>query len=225
MFSIRYIFLVFIIFLYSNSSFSQRKQEIDYVNSYIGTAEKGEGGLALSVGPPFTMTNFSPQTCENKISRMYYVYEDTSILGFISSHQSTVWMGDYGYVSVMPETGSLKLKPKDRKLSFSHEEEIATPYYYSVKMKTDEKKIIKAEIAATERCGIFRFTFPESKNSHLVFQSINIDDEKDDDGINSKENRANKITAYIKFDKAKNQIIGYNPDRASFDIGPELKNF
>lgn len=225
MFSIRNSILPFIFFLFTSYSFSQKKQEIDYVNSYIGTAEKGEGGLALSVGPPFTMTNFSPQTCENIISRMYYVYEDTSILGFIASHQPTVWMGDYGYVSVMPEIGTLKLKPQDRKLSFSHKDEIATPYYYSVKMKTDEKKIIKAEIAATERCGIFKFTFPKSKNSHLVFQSINIDDNKDVDGINSKENRANKLTAFIKFDKTKNQIIGYNPDRASFDIGPELKNF
>ncbi|HEU4788198.1 MAG TPA: GH92 family glycosyl hydrolase, partial [Flavobacterium sp.] len=225
MFSIRNSILPFIFFLFTSYSFSQKKQEIDYVNSYIGTAEKGEGGLALSVGPPFTMTNFSPQTCENIISRMYYVYEDTSILGFIASHQPTVWMGDYGYVSVMPEIGTLKLKPEDRKLSFSHKDEIASPYYYSVKMKTEEKKIIKAEIAATERCGIFKFTFPKSKNSHLVFQSINIEDKKDEDGINSKENRANKLTAFIKFDKAKNQIIGYNPDRASFDIGPELKNF
>ena len=225
MISLRKLILLFIFFIYANSAFSQKKQEIDYVNSYVGTAEKGEGGLALSVGPPFTMTNFSPQTCENIISRMYYVYEDTSILGFIASHQPTVWMGDYGYVSVMPEIGELKLKPQERKLSFSHKDEIASPYYYSVKMKTDEKKIIKAEIAATERCGIFRFTFPESKKSHLVFQSINIDDKKDEDGINSKENRANKLTAFIKFDKVKNQIIGYNPDRASFDIGPELKNF
>ena len=205
-----------------------QKQEVDYVNSYIGTAEKGRGGLALSVGPPFTMTNFSPQTSENRISRMYYVYEDTTILGFIASHQPTVWMGDYGYVSVMPEIGSLKTLPQERKLGFKHSDEQASPYYYSVKMKANGTKSIKAEIAATERCGIFKFTFPDSKQSHLVFQALNVADNPEptwNPQLNSKSKRESQIEAYIAIDKDKNEITGYNPDRFSLNLGSELKNF
>jgi len=223
------LFLGFIIsnpFGYSQKT--TKKQEVDFVNSYIGTAAKGDGGLALSVGPPFTMTNFSPQTCENTISRMYYVYEDTTILGFIASHQPTVWMGDYGYVSVMPEINSLKTLPDHRKLSFKHSNEIVSPYYYSVKMKTENNSYIKAEIAATERCGIFQFTYPGSKESHLVFQSLNIDDSPEPSWapqLNSKENRLKSMTAFIKIDKENKEITGYNPDRHSLNLGPPLNNF
>ncbi len=206
---------------------AQKRQQIDYVNPYIATAMKGDGGLALSVGPPFTMTNFSPQTSENRINRMYYVYEDTTIHGFIASHQPTVWMGDYGYVSVMPEIGKLKSKPIDRKLAFSHEDEQVSPYYYSVKMKAETGDQIQAEIAATERCGIIQFTFPEAKEAHLVVQSINVDDVQDTSwmiGVNAIDRRA-QLKAFVQFDPIKKEITGYNPDNHCLHLGPELKNF
>ncbi len=224
------LFLLIIFFLIgyiccSAQKSNNKKQEVDFVNCYIGTAEKGEGGLALSVGPPFTMTNFSAQTCENRISRMYYVYEDTTILGFTASHQPTVWMGDYGYVSVMPEIGVLKTHPEKRKLGFKHSDEVVSPYYYSVKMKANNTNSINAEIAATERCGIFKFTFPKSNESHLVFQALNIDDDSRKPTLNSKENRLRNIEAYISINNERNEITGYNPDRHSLNLMPELKNF
>ncbi|HSU49933.1 MAG TPA: hypothetical protein VLJ41_05070, partial [Segetibacter sp.] len=117
---------------------ASQKQEVDYVNPLIGTAATGfakgldGGGTMPSVGPPFGMTNFVAQTGESKMSRMNYFYEDSSIIGFLASHQPTVWMGDYGYVSVMPQIGDLKVLPKDRALHFSHSNEISKPYYYSV---------------------------------------------------------------------------------------------
>lgn len=220
-------FATSITFCFAQSE-KKQKQEVDFVNCYIATAKKNDGGLAISVGPPFTMTNFSAQTCENKISKMYYVYEDTTILGFIASHQPTVWMGDYGYVSVMPQIGPLKTLPEQRKLAFNHSDEQVSPYYYSVKMKTNDKQSIKAEIAATERCGIFKFTFPKLNESHLVFQALNIDDTPEPvwhPTLNSKENRLKSITAYIAVNKEKNEITGYNPDRSCLNIMPELKNF
>jgi putative alpha-1,2-mannosidase len=83
-----------------------KKLEVDYVNTIIGTpfagfAEGLEGGGTLPcVGRPYAMTNFLAQTGENKMGRTSYVYEDKTIMGFLASHQPTVWMGDYGYVSV-----------------------------------------------------------------------------------------------------------------------------
>jgi putative alpha-1,2-mannosidase len=46
------------------------------------TALKGEGGTAPIVGASFAMTNFLPQTRENKMGTMAYVYDETSIMGF-----------------------------------------------------------------------------------------------------------------------------------------------
>src|SRR6187455_55495 len=78
---------------------STKKQEVDYVNTIIGTpfagfAEGLEGGGTLPcVGRPYAMTNFLAQTDENKMGRTSYVYEDKTIMGFLASHQPTVWMG------------------------------------------------------------------------------------------------------------------------------------
>ncbi len=107
---------------------AKEKAPVDHVNSLIGTAIRNQGGLAPFTGPPFAMTNFLPQTRENKMSSMAYVFDDSHIMGFMASHQPAVWMGDYGYVSVMPQTGELKVLPNDRKMVFSHENEVASPY-------------------------------------------------------------------------------------------------
>ncbi len=109
------IFVTAFLFILTNI-FAQKqvakKLEVDYVNPLIGTAATGfakgldGGGTMPSVGPPFAMTNFVAQTGEHLMSRMNYFYEDDSIIGFLASHQPTVWMGDYGYVSVRPHRQS-----------------------------------------------------------------------------------------------------------------------
>src|SRR5882762_5817696 len=118
------------VLLYSGQAQSSKgKQEVDYVNTIIGTpfagfAEGLEGGGTLpAVGRPYAMTNFLAQTGESKMGRTFYVYEDKSIMGFLASHQPTVWMGDYGYVSVMPQVDGLRLLPSDRALPFDHADE------------------------------------------------------------------------------------------------------
>jgi predicted alpha-1,2-mannosidase len=205
------------------------KLAVDYVNPLIGTPFAGfkegleGGGTMPCVGTPFAMTNFVAQTCENKMSRMMYVYEDTTILGFMATHQPTVWMGDYGYVSVMPQVGQLKVLPEERAAVFSHTDEVSTPYYYSVLLNKGKKQI-KGEIAAASRCGMFRFTFPESNESHIIIQGINLNKKRIN---NSTPNQVNVIPlqGYVKIDKERGMITGYNPDRMSAILGPELPNF
>lgn len=226
-----YIFTLTISIVMSCSAKMQNrsKQEVDYVNPLIGTAFTGfkdgleGGGTMPCVGVPFAMTNFVAQTCENKIGRMMYVYEDTTIIGFMATHQPTVWMGDYGYVSVMPQVGRLRVLPEERATAFSHANEVSTPYYYSVVLDRGEEQI-KAEIAAASRCGFFRFTFPESQESHIIIQGININAER---VKNTNNNRlsSNSKKGYVKVDKGRGMITGYNPDYMSVNIGPELPNF
>jgi predicted alpha-1,2-mannosidase len=216
------------------SCFSQKpstpKQEVDFVNPLIGTAATGfakgldGGGTMPSVGPPFAMTNFVAQTGESKMSRMNYFYEDSSIIGFLASHQPTVWMGDYGYVSVMPQTGTLRVLPKERALQFNHKEEVSTPYYYSVLLDAGKQQQIKAEMTASAHCGILEFTFPASEEAHIIIQGINLNPEIKD-WANDFEERMKTLKGYVKINAEKNEVTGYNPDRMSAQIGPALPNF
>ena len=143
---ILFLFLCF----YTSLTYSQPPKEVvDYVNPFIGTALKGEGGTVPYVGTPFAMTSFLPQTRENKMGGMAYVYDDEHIMGFLGSHQPTIWMGDYGYVSVMPQVGeTVKVLPEDRKMSFNHKDEKASPHYYSVTLTDKQKNRIFTELTA-----------------------------------------------------------------------------
>lgn len=207
-----------------------KKQEVDYVNTIIGTPFAGfkeglEGGGTLpAVGTPYAMTNFLAQTGENKMGRTAYVYEDKTIMGFLASHQPTVWMGDYGYVSVMPQVGELRLLPDERALPFNHSDEITKPYYYSVVLNTGDAQHIRGEIADASRAAIFQFTFPAAEKARIIIQGINLNPAMKDPS-NDYEERISKLKGYIKIDTVKNEITGYNPDRMSAQLGPELPNF
>jgi predicted alpha-1,2-mannosidase len=224
------ILLGFCQYLEAQTREEAHRQEVDYVNPLIGTSftgiQKGAGGGGTMpcVGTPFAMTNFVAQTSENKMGRMIYRYEDSTIIGFTATHQPTVWMGDYGYVSVMPQIGQLKVLPKERALSYSHQNETAKPYYYSTILNTNKGQKIKAEIAASGRCAIFQFTFPKTDEAHLIIQGINLD-VANGNKTNDIESRAKQLKGYVKIDKEKNEITGYNPDRMSAQLGPDLPNF
>jgi predicted alpha-1,2-mannosidase len=209
---------------------SKAKEIVDYVNPLIGSpfagfaADLQGGGTTPLVGRPFAMTNFMLQTHENKMSRMPYIYEDTTVIGFIATHQPTVWMGDYGYVSVMPEVGALKLLPKERTVYFDHKTEISKPYYYSVDLKLPNHQKLKGEIAGASRCGMFRFTFPKSDESHILVQGINLNPELND-ANNDLTHRIATLKGFVHVDVKNGEITGYNPDRQSAQLGPELPNF
>jgi len=203
----------------------ESKSLVDYVNPMVGTALKGEGGTAPFVGPPHAMTKLMPQTRENKMGTMAYVYDDTHFMGLMASHQPTVWMGDYGYVTIMPQQGEqVHTLPDDRKLVYSHSDEQATPYYYSVKMTSQEGKPLRAEVAAASRAALMRFTYGRSKHSRLVVQGINLNPALGD-WCNDYGPRIEKIKGWVRVDAERGEIVGYNPDRQSAQIGPELPNF
>src|SRR5450631_2984985 len=133
---------------------------VRWVNTFIGTGGGGVdyGGTMPFVTTPFGMTNWTAQTRQNRISVSSYAYEDSYIEGFIGTHQPAIWMGDYGYVTLMPEIGPINYAPEARRLAFTHKNEVSTPYYYSVKMGSDAAHRIVAEMTATDHAGYLRFT-------------------------------------------------------------------
>jgi predicted alpha-1,2-mannosidase len=184
---------------------------VDWVNLYIGTGsgQIGYGGTMPFVTPPFGMTDWTPQTRQNKVSGVSYKYEDTAISGFIGTHQPAIWMGDYGYVTLMPEIDDLKTSPEDRRLPFTHADEVVHPDYYSVWMNAGGSHKIRTEMTATERCAYMRFTFPANSSSTVIVEASRPG-----------------IAGFAHVDAAKEEITGYNPDRMDGNLGPmQLPNF
>jgi predicted alpha-1,2-mannosidase len=193
-----------------------RAANVDYVNPYIGTADVPNdgrteyGGTMPLVEPPFAMTSWTPQTRVNyKPGITSYNYQDTGIFGFMGTHQAAIWMGDYGYVSLMPEVDSVKTAENQRQLSFSHKDEAVSPYEYSVSMSAGSSHKIKAEITATEHCAILRFTYPKNTNASIVVEATR-----------------HGVTGETAVDAARQEITGYNPDRIDAKLTSlQLPNF
>jgi len=184
---------------------------VDSVNTFIGTGGGGVdyGGTMPFVTTPFGMTNWTAQTRQNRISVSSYAFEDTYIQGFIGTHQPAIWMGDYGYVTLMPESGSINYAPEARRQAFTHRDEVSTPYYYSVKMGADPKLKIRAEMTATDHAGYLRFTYPSAATPSVLIEATRPG-----------------IRGFVKIDAARREVVGYNPDRMDGNLGPlKLPNF
>jgi predicted alpha-1,2-mannosidase len=178
---------------------------VDWVNSYIGTGSGpvGYGRTMPIVTPPFGMTSWTPQTRQNQQPGLSYKYQDHTISGFIGTHQPALWMGDYGYVTLMPEVDSLKVTPEERKLPFTHAGETVRPDYYSVSMDAGGSRTIRTELTATTRCAYLRFTFPANDSSLILVEASRPG-----------------VAGYAHIDAAAREITGYNPDRVDSGLGP-----
>ena len=142
-----------------------------FVNLRIGTG--GHGHTYPGATVPFGMVQLSPDTFNEGWDWCSgYHYSDSSIMGFSHTHLSGTGASDMLDFLLMPGTGAVKLAPGSRekpdegyRSRFSHEDELMLPGYYSVQLKDYG---IKAELTATERVGVHRYTFPESDSSHFV---------------------------------------------------------
>lgn len=138
----------------------------DYVNPLMGTEsvfEFSHGNTYPAVALPWGMNFWSPQTGENGSGWMYS-YGDTQIRGFRQTHQPSPWINDYGTFSIMPISGELKVDHSERGASFSHENEKATPYSYSVVFDNG----VRAEMVPTLRGAVLEFEFPSGNDNYVV---------------------------------------------------------
>ncbi|MGO4518623.1 GH92 family glycosyl hydrolase [Terriglobus sp. 2YAB30_2] len=138
------------------------------VDPMIGTGPDGHTFPGAVV--PFGMVQLSPDTEIKPFKQSYkwaagYRYEDSSILGFSHTHFSGAGHSDLGDVLITPETGEVKLEPSDYRSTFQHQSETAEPGYYAVTLDTPQ---VRAELTATTRVGVHRYTFPSDKPAHLV---------------------------------------------------------
>ena len=114
---------------------------------------------------PFGMVQLSPDNGLPGWDRISgYFYPDSTIAGFSHTHLSGTGAGDLYDILFMPVTRPYKEAegPLGIYSSFSHDEESASAGYYRVRLKDYD---ILAELTATERCGVQRYTFPEADAS------------------------------------------------------------
>jgi predicted alpha-1,2-mannosidase len=147
----------------------------DAVNPMIGTGADGHTFPGATV--PFGMVQLSPDTEIRNFKQSYkwaagYRYEDKTILGFSETHFSGAGHSDLGDFLVQPIAGEVRLEPgdADKPLSgyrsrFSHATEKAAPGYYAVTLADYD---VRAELTATARVGVQRYTFPAGRPAHLL---------------------------------------------------------
>jgi predicted alpha-1,2-mannosidase len=167
-------------------TFRHVESQIQYVNPFIGTDRMGHTYPGATV--PFGMVQLSPDTDTipyeeggkyNKDIYKYcagYQYSDKTIVGFTHTHFSGTGHSDLGDILLMPVTGKLMLNPgtsdapeKGYRSVFSHSSETASPGYYAVTLEDDN---IRAEMTATERVGVHRYTFDQGGDAHVILDMV-----------------------------------------------------
>ncbi len=145
------------------------------VDPFIGTG--GEGHTYPGATLPFGMVQLSPDTRIQPRSKGYgwaagYRHDDHTIVGFSHTHFSGAGHSDLGDVLLMPISGTPKLERGNPDVPgsgytsrFRHETEQAQPGYYAV---TLDDGGVRAELSATARVGVHRYTFPEGKPAHVL---------------------------------------------------------
>ncbi|MEV0113693.1 GH92 family glycosyl hydrolase [Streptomyces sp. NPDC050844] len=137
-------------------------QLTDLVNPFIGT--ENEGNTYPGAAVPFGMVQFSPDTGHNT----GYDHSDTHIRGFSTVHLSGVGCGLGGDLPVLPTTGDVKETDYAKYAAeFSHDDEEASPGAYRVGLKSG----IDAELTATERTGVQRYTFPATDKANVLLNA------------------------------------------------------
>ena len=168
------LFAAFIAFSYTANAQSNFTK---FVNPFIGTGAVDKNSLSGSNFPgattPFGLVQLSPDTRENPDDPgSGYDYNDKSIIGFSHTHLSGTGVADLYDVLLMPTIGDIKTEPgkadvpnSGYRSAYSHDQESAKTGYYQVMLKDYG---INAELTATARVGLHRYTFPQSNQAHIV---------------------------------------------------------
>ena len=156
-----------LLFLSINSQLPIANGQLNYVNPFIGTG--GHGHTYPGATAPFGLVQLSPDTRIDMLDWdgcSGYHYSDSIIYGFSHTHLSGTGVADYCDILFMPYIGLAQLEPAEYASTFKKSKEKAEAGYYSVLL---EKEKILAELTATERVGVHRYTFPANReHGHIL---------------------------------------------------------
>ncbi|MFD3313143.1 GH92 family glycosyl hydrolase [Streptomyces sp. NPDC058694] len=134
----------------------------ELVNPFIGT--QNEGNTFPGAAVPFGMVQLSPDTGHNT----GYDYSQRHIRGFSLVHLSGVGCRLGGDLPVLPTTGDVTQTDYAKYAAeFGHDSEKASPGHYKVGLKSG----IDAELTATARTGVQRYTFPATEKANVLLNA------------------------------------------------------
>lgn len=168
------------------SLLASAQQPADWVNPMIGT--EGMGHTFPGACVPFGIVQLSPDTdtIPHNINGVYqkdvyaycagYQHQDPTIVGFSHTHLSGTGHSDLGDILLMPAMGPHRLRPgraefpdEGYRSRVDHRTEVAAPGYYQVLLQDPG---VKAELTATRRVGVHRYTFPQQAGGHVVLDLV-----------------------------------------------------
>lgn len=147
-----------------------------FIDPKIGTG--GHGHVFVGANVPFGLVQLGPTSIPQTWDwTSGYHVSDSTVIGFSHTHLSGTGIGDLFDITVMPVTGKVAYARGEEKDPASglwsyadRTKEITKPGYYSVPLT---RYGVTAELTATERVGLHRYTFPASADAAVVFDLEN----------------------------------------------------
>ena len=147
-----------------------------YVDPRIGSG--GHGHVFVGASVPFGMVQLGPTSIPQEWDwTSGYHASDSTVIGFSHTHLEGTGIGDLCDVTLMPVVGDVVYArgdydgPETGLWSYAdRSREIARPGYYSVPLT---RWGITAELTATARVGMHRYSYPEDEEAAIVIDLEN----------------------------------------------------
>ncbi|MBR5660410.1 MAG: GH92 family glycosyl hydrolase [Bacteroidales bacterium] len=158
------------------STNSSNEDFTEYVNVKIGSG--GHGHVFVGASVPFGAVQLGPTSIPQSWDWCSgYHDSDATVIGFSHTHLSGTGIGDLFDVTLMPVTGEVTYARGNEDDQTSglwsyadRSKEVARPGYYSVPLT---RYGIIAEMTATCRVGLSRYTFPASEDAAVIIDLEN----------------------------------------------------
>lgn len=148
---------LFLMLLTATPVCAQSVAPADEVNMFMGV----RGGSNCVIGPqlPHGSVNPAPQTPNGGQNG----YDENDVIrGFGQLHVSGIGWSRYGQLLLSPQVG---FSAKENGHDSPKSEEVATPYYYKVKLARYD---ITTELTPARHAVAYRFSFPDKKDKNLL---------------------------------------------------------
>lgn len=192
--------------------YSKSEGLLQYVDPYIGSGYHGHVFVGTSV--PYGMVQLGPSNIHKGWDWCSgYHYSDSILIGFSHTHLSGTGCTDLGDILIMPLNEIRTPRGNQDDIHdgyasrYSHDNEIARPEYYSLLL---DRYNIRAELAATDRVGFHRYTYPEGKPASILI------DLREGNGSNAYDSYIRKIDDYTV--EGYRYVRGWSPSRKVYFV-------
>lgn len=155
-------------------------------NSHHGLSQ---GNCLPLVALPFGMTHWSAQTAEGN---WFFDGRQRKLQGVRATHQPSPWIGDYGHFLVMAQVGDLQTRTEARASAYRPEKSVFRPDYFCADLLRYQTRL---EMTPTERCVVYRFTFPETEQAHVLLEPCTGE-------------------SWVRVEPERNRVVGYTKGKA-----------